>query len=163
ARADAVEDLGHVARADLAHLDAGAELASQVADELAEVHALLGVEVDGRAARARREFHVDDLHGQPMLARLPLARDDGALLALAPLAPLADLGLGRRADDALIRTIAFELGQRPSRATDLAHDLAGLRAHHHEIAHVHLRIRGGLVVLGLGHLAQTDPDEILDE
>ena len=72
-----------VAGADLAHLDAGAELAGEVPHQVAEVDALLGVEVHG-ARRARGHLDVDDLHHQTPAARDPLAGLDRPLLALAP-------------------------------------------------------------------------------
>ena len=54
ARADAAEQLGLVARADLLHLDARVQRLRQVAHQLAEVDAALGAEVEDHLARRRR-------------------------------------------------------------------------------------------------------------
>src|SRR5207244_3107370 len=93
ARPDAVHELGRVARADLAHLDPRVELAREVADQLAKVDALVGVEIDGHAARRGLHLDVHDLELEPAPARHLLAGADRARLALAALAVLAHLRL----------------------------------------------------------------------
>src|SRR5205807_1979284 len=95
ARADAVEQTRGVARADLPHLHARAELAREVADELTEIDALVGAEEHGHAARGRMDLDVDDLHREVALPREALCGEDPALLALAPLAILARFVVGR--------------------------------------------------------------------
>src|SRR2546430_11404315 len=52
------------------------ELARDVADQLAEVDAVLGVEVDGDTARRRLHLDVHHLHREPSSARQLLAGDD---------------------------------------------------------------------------------------
>src|SRR5207244_12462046 len=95
------------------HLDARAELAGEVAHEIAEVHALLGVEVDGGAPGPRRELDVHHLDGEPVVAGLVFAGDDGALLALPALAPLVGFRLGCQAQPARKRPVALEVRQQP--------------------------------------------------
>src|SRR5438034_802130 len=89
ARADAVHDARGVARADLSHLDARPELAREIAHQLAEVHALLGAEVDRHPPCGRMDLDVEDLHRNAAAAREALCRRDAALLTLAPLTILA--------------------------------------------------------------------------
>ena len=56
------QQLGLVAHADLAHFDAGAELAGQVLDEVAEIDAFFGKEVEDKPIAAEEEFDVHELH-----------------------------------------------------------------------------------------------------
>src|SRR3989449_4691659 len=107
ARPDAVHELGRVARADLAHLDPRVELACDVADQLAEVDAVLGIEVDGDTARRRLHLDVHHLHREPSSARQLLAGDDRPLLALAALAVLAGLRRYRQAHHAAVQAVAL--------------------------------------------------------
>src|SRR3989338_2087629 len=88
---------GGGARGDLAHLDPRVELAREVAHELAEVHALLGVERDHHPAHVGGHLDVHDLHREPAAPRQLLGHRDRALLALAALAPVP--GLRRRGRD----------------------------------------------------------------
>ena len=103
ATADAVatQYFGLVAYADLAQLDAGAEDAGQVLDQVAEIHAAVGREVEQHLAIVERVLGVDQLHVQPV--RLDLLLADAIGLAL--LDAVEDLGLGvlgrRHADDLL--------------------------------------------------------------
>src|SRR5499427_360422 len=107
AGADAIHELGGVARPDLAHLDAGVELVSEVADEIAEVHALLRAEEHGNAAMARIDLHVHDLEPEPAPPCAAPAALGMAQLALAPVVPFRDLGLGRPSDHLAIEPAAF--------------------------------------------------------
>src|SRR5215471_4437790 len=113
AGADAIHELGGVARSDLAHLDAGVELMGEVADEIAEVHALLRAEEHGDAAMARIDLHVHDLEPEPAAARAPPAGLGVAQLALAAVVPLRGLGLGRPSDHLAIEPAALELREGP--------------------------------------------------
>src|SRR6266508_3079825 len=61
AGADAVHHTGGVARANLAHLDPRVELVGEVADEVAEVDAVLGVEVHGHPALGAVQLDVHHL------------------------------------------------------------------------------------------------------
>src|SRR5256886_15620080 len=79
------------------------ELARDVADQLAEVDAVLGVEVDGDTARRRLHLDVHHLHREPSSARQLLAGDDRPLLALAALAVLAGLRRYRQAHHAAVQ------------------------------------------------------------
>src|SRR5213596_1885368 len=71
-----------VSRAPTWRIDPRVELARDVADQLAEVDAVLGVEVDGDTARRRLHLDVHHLHREPSSARQLLAGDDRPLLAL---------------------------------------------------------------------------------
>src|SRR5215813_5450430 len=159
AGADAIHELGGVARSDLAHLDAGVELVSEVADEIAEVHALLRAEEHGDPAMARIDLHVHDLEPEPAAARAPPAGLGVTQLALAALVPLCGLGLGGAADQLAIEPPALELGQRPLGPPHLPDRGALSRLHHDEVADVQL-LHVRLVVLGLQGLAQSHPDQV---
>src|SRR5215813_4374507 len=156
---DAVHELGRIARPDLPHLDAGVELVGEVADEIAEVHALLRAEEHGDPAMARIDLHVHDLEPEPAAARAPPAGLGVTQLALAALVPLCGLGLGGAADQLAIEPPALELGQRPLGPPHLPDRGALSRLHHDEIADVQL-LHVRLVVLGLQRLAQSHSDQV---
>ena len=78
AAAVAAEDLGLVADAHLAQLDAGAEDACQVLDQLAEVHASVRREIKEYLAVVKGIFGVDELHVQ-VAAADPLTADPEGL------------------------------------------------------------------------------------
>src|SRR5215469_16460930 len=148
AGADAIHELGGVARPDLAHLDAGVELVGEVADEIAEVHALLRAEEHGDAAMAWIDLHVHDLEPEPAPPRAAPAALGMAQLALAPVVPFRDLGLGRPSDHLAIEPAALELREEPLGPAHLAHRRPLARLDDDEVADVQiLHVR--LVVLGL--------------
>src|SRR5256884_4384910 len=68
APAHAVEPFGFVARPDLAQLDARVEQARQVPHQRAEVHALLGREVDRELLLVPLPLGIGDLHREIVLA-----------------------------------------------------------------------------------------------
>ncbi len=86
AGADAALQPGLIARADLAQLDPGPQLAGQVTDEGAEVNPAGSAEVDGESVRGRHVVHRGDLHGQGVGANEALGRDPA-------LGPAATAGL----------------------------------------------------------------------
>src|SRR5262245_406340 len=98
ARAAAIQPLRLVANADLAELDAGLEPACQVLHQLAEVHALLGREVERDPVAAERHLDLGELHLElaelhPLAAvveRLRLEREVLVLLVEVLLLGLAD-------------------------------------------------------------------------
>src|SRR5262252_9307394 len=148
AGADAIHELGGVARSDLSHLDAGVELVGEVADEIAEVHALLRAEEHGDAAMTRIDLHVHDLEPEPAPPRAAPAALGMAQLALAPVVPFRDLGLGRPSDYLAIEPAALELREEPLGPAHLAHRRPLARLDDDEVADVQiLHVR--LVVLGL--------------
>src|SRR5262245_62995700 len=159
AGADAIHELGGVARSDLAHLDAGVELVSEVADEIAEVHALLRAEEHGDAAMARIDLHVHDLEPEPASLRAAPVALGMAQLALAPVVPFRDLGLGRPSDHLAIEPAALELREEPLGPAHFAHCRPLPRLDHDEVADVQI-IHVRLVVLGLQRLAHAQADEI---
>src|SRR6266498_2348655 len=93
ARADAVHELGGVAGPDLPHLDAGVELVREVADEVAEVHPLLGAEEDGDPTMTRVDLDVHDLELEPAAPGAPAAGLGVLELARAAIVPLRRLGV----------------------------------------------------------------------
>src|SRR6185369_12567450 len=106
ARAAAVQALGLVTDADLAQLDAGLELAREILHQLAEVHALLGGEVERDPVAAERDLDLGELHLQ--------------LAQLHPLAAVVErLGLERGVLVLLVQVLLLGL------ADDLARDVAG--------------------------------------
>src|SRR5215471_2785408 len=148
ARADAIHELGRVARPDLSHLDAGMELVGEVADEIAEVHALLRAEEHGDAAMTRIDLHVHDLEPEPAPPRAAPAALGMAQLALAPVVPFRDLGLGRPSNYLAIEPATLELREEPLGPAHLAHRRPLARLDDDEVADVQiLHVR--LVVLGL--------------
>src|SRR5438105_4801310 len=83
--------------------------------QLAEVHALLGAEVDRHASCGRMHLDVEDLQRDATAAREALRRHDPALLTLAPFAILARLVIRREPHDTSVELVALVLGHRPSR------------------------------------------------
>ena len=73
ADAQAADHLGLVADADLPQLDAGAEHAGQVLDQLAEVHAAIGGEEKQDLAAVKATLHPHQLHLQLVLLDLLFA------------------------------------------------------------------------------------------
>src|SRR2546422_9516055 len=142
------------------HLDARAELASEVAHEVAEVHALLAAEVDGHPALARRHLDVHDLHRQAARARELAAGDDGRLLAMPLPAVFARVLLGGQADHAPVEPVTAELGHRTPWAPHLAERGAALRLDADDVAHMQQKVADHLVVVGGRRLAQPHADEI---
>src|SRR3990172_9247650 len=160
ARADPVHHLGGVAGADLAHLDAGAELAGQIPDQLPEIHAVFRVEQDGHAPAVGLDVHVHHLQVEALLPGTLLAGHDRAPLALASLPPVVGLG-GRRLPDHLPeQAVTLGLGERALGAPDLAHGGAGGRLDDAEVPHVEVELLHQ-VLLGLERLAEPDPDQVL--
>src|SRR5262249_42202995 len=158
ARPNAVQDLRGVARADLAHLDPRAQLARQVAHQVAEVDSLLGVEVHGRPAGDRVYLDVDHLHQEAATAREALAGRDRALLALAALAIRARLLVGRRAQHARVGPGLLRLRDLALRPADPAQRRFGPRLYQHQVAHVELEIADPIVV-GLGGGSEPNANE----
>src|SRR5438067_6768847 len=161
AGADAVHDARRVAGADLAHLDARAELAREIAHQLAEVDPVLGVEVHGDPAIGAVYLHVDHLDGQGASVGQLLGGSHRALLALPAVAVLTLLDGGGRADHAAIEAIAPEVRQRAPRAAHLAQRRAGRRLHHHDVADGRAHVVHELVVVGRGRIPQPDADQPL--
>src|SRR5215470_3482086 len=159
AGADAIHELGGVARSDLSHLDAGMELVGEVADEIAEVHALLRAEEHGDAAMTRIDLHVHDLEPEPAPPRAAPAALGMAQLALAPVVPFRDLGLGRPSNCLAIEPATLELREEPLGPAHLAHRRPLARLDDDEVADVQIfHVR--LVVLGLQGLAHAQADEV---
>ena len=128
ANAVTTQYFGLVANADLAQLDAGAEDAGQVFDQVAEIHAAVGREVEQHLAIVKSILRIDQLHLQAV--RMDLLLTDAVSLLLAKAVADLDLGvLGRRdADDLLegLRHLArVDLhGQADDRSVlDAAHSL----------------------------------------
>src|SRR5262244_659509 len=161
ARPDAVEHARDVARADLPHLDAGAELVREVAYELAKVHAVFAAEIHGHPPLARGHLDVDDLHGEPARARKVLARDDGRLFAAALLTILAGFFIGGESDHPTVESIAPQLGYGPARASHLAERRAARGLDADDVADVQHEVADQLVVVGGGGVAQPHAHEIL--
>src|SRR2546422_9591100 len=139
------------------HLDARAELASEVAHEVAEVHALLAAEVDGHPALARRHLDVHDLHRQAARARELAAGDDGRLLAMPLPAVFARVLLGGQADHAPVEPVTAELGHRTPWAPHLAERGAALRLDADDVAHMQQKVADHLVGVGGGPPAPPPP------
>src|SRR5262249_47681171 len=156
----AVEHPGGVAGADLSHLDARAELAREIAHELAEIDALLAAEVHSHPALPGRHLDVHDLHDQIARARQPLAGEDGRLLPTPLLAVIARLLVGGEADHAVVEPVTPELGHRPARAPDLAERGAALRLDADDVADVQDEIADQLVIVGGGTVAQPHAHEV---
>ena len=93
------QQLGLVADADLPHLDARLVLAGQVLDQLAEIDALLGQEIEDDPLAAEQVLDVHQLHLQCAAARQPLAGFQLLLFLLAEPRPLLAVLVGQRADD----------------------------------------------------------------
>ena len=83
AHAHAVQALGLVADADLAQLDPGAELRGQVLHQLAEVHPLLGREVERHAVPVELAFHIRQVHWKLSLGDLLTAEMKRLIFPLA--------------------------------------------------------------------------------
>jgi hypothetical protein len=159
AGADAVHDPRGVTSADLAHLDARVELAGELADELAEVDAILGVEVDGHPPLGAVHLDVDDLQLHAAAMGQALGRGDRALLALPAVAIVPGLRLRGRAHDAPIEPVPPEVGQGPTRTPDLAERGAGRRLHEGEVTDGEPHVVHELVVLGRGCGAEPHADQ----
>ncbi len=141
------ETCGLVADADLAQLDPGLELPGQLADQVAEVHPLLGREVDRELLAVPLPLGVADLHREVVGAH-PL--DDLAadvLLGAAQLLVGGDLLAGGATQDrgaiagrrlargaAAAAGTAFLEGRFADRA-DPAEVLAAVGVHDHRVAH----------------------------
>ena len=72
ADADAADDLGFVAHADLAQLDAGVEDGGELFDELTKVDALVGCEVEDDLGAVKGVFDADKLHVEAAVGDLLL-------------------------------------------------------------------------------------------
>ena len=83
ADAQAADHLGLVSDADLPQLDAGAEHAGQVLDQLAEVHAAVGGKEKQDLAAVKAALHPHQLHLQLVLLDLLFADVEGFLLTAA--------------------------------------------------------------------------------
>src|SRR5581483_10524314 len=94
------DHLRFVADADLAHLDARAEFARELAHQLAEVDARVGGEVEDQLRAVEGVLDARQLHREAALADLHVR--DPKRLAFAPLVPLAR-------DDVLARREAHDL------------------------------------------------------
>src|SRR5262249_60620047 len=122
-------ELGLVAHPDLPQLDPGLKLAGQVFDQLAEVHALLGQEVEDDPLAAEQVLDVYQLHLQ--LARADEAQARLVLLTLQlPDAFDALAVLGRHeAEDLAPRRLGDQPNDLRVRCTqDVADFLAALGA-----------------------------------
>jgi hypothetical protein len=64
AGADAADHACAVADADLSHLDAGAEAIGEISDEIAEVDASFGGEVEDGLGAIVHVLDLDELHGE---------------------------------------------------------------------------------------------------
>ena len=82
AGAQSADHLGFIAHADLAQLDARAEDAREVLDQLAEVHAAVRGEVKQHFVHVKGAFRGHEVHFQPALLDLALAHDERLIRAL---------------------------------------------------------------------------------
>src|SRR5258706_2473101 len=80
AHADAPEELGVVARADLSQLDARVKLGGEVAHQRAKVHPLLRREVEGEAAAVVGVLRLHQLHGEAVAGHAVRAATQHILL-----------------------------------------------------------------------------------
>src|SRR5262249_10316885 len=156
---DPVHELGGVAGSDLPHLDAGAELAGEVANELSEIDPLLGIEQDLHAAPGRLDLHVHDLDPEATGLREAPTRLDARDLPGPALAPFRRLVRGRPAHDPPVGPIALELGQRALGAAHLGDRGRPVQIEDDEVAHVEVGLARQAVLRHHG-LAQPNADEI---
>ena len=105
AGAVAAEHLGLVAHADLTHLDAGAELRRQLANQLAEIDSALGSEIEHQPRPVERLLDPRQLHRQPALPHLH-QRDAMRLTLALLLRPARDDVLVRGQADRAVRRIS---------------------------------------------------------
>src|SRR5205814_7359259 len=116
------------AHADLPHLDARLVLARQVLDQLAEIDALLGEEVEDDALAAEEVLDVHQLHLQAALLHEALAGLQLALLQLVQAPALRAVAVADGPDDAPLGRLAEQLGgARRGGAEDGAQLVAALR------------------------------------
>src|SRR5262249_45692238 len=126
------QQLGLVADADLAHLDARLVGAGQVAHQLAEIDALLGQEVKDDALAAKEVLHVHQLHLEPALADKALT--DRQFLDLGDLQALqcAPVFLGHAAHNPAVSWFGEQLyGPDAGLTQHLADFEAALSTQHH--------------------------------
>ena len=143
AGADAVHHPRGVAGADLPHLDARAELAGEIAHEVAEVDAVLGVEVHGHPPLGPVQLDVDHLQRHLPAAGQPLGGGDGPLLAVAAVPVLARLRLRGRPDHATPRVTCSSAWTSSSQSWEYASEMV--------LKSVQMRPAHGR---GAGHLPQ---------
>src|SRR5690606_22544582 len=149
AAADPAEQRRLVPHADLPQLDARAERARQVADQLAEVHAPLRREVDEQLVAVELPLRIAHLHLQAVPlhllardapdARLVGAQRAGALEVLPRRAP-QHAAVRRRRRAARHAARALALGDR-ARRRDAAQVLAPVRLHDHVPVRPDLEVR----------------------
>ena len=101
ADAKAADHLALVAHADLAQLDAGVEDAGQILDQLAEVHAAVGGEVEHDLGAVEGILGLHQLHFQAVAGNALLTGAVGALFVLTVLAHPADIHAVGHAGDGL--------------------------------------------------------------
>ena len=118
AKPQAAQHLALIAHADLAQLDAGVELGRQILDQLAEVHAVVGCEVEHQLAAVQRVLGIDQLHFQVMGGNALLTDMVRLLHIGAVLAHTAHVHGIRHADDRL--DLAGEARHLMRGADDLA-------------------------------------------
>src|SRR5262249_46895408 len=122
AGAVAAVHLGLVAHADLAHLDARAEFGGELADQLAEIDAAVGGEIENQLRAVERLLHARELHAEAALPNFQQRDPVRFLLAMLVLHPRDDV-VARGDADHSRRLIA---GGRPPglELRDVAHHRA---------------------------------------
>lgn len=96
------DEAGLVAVADLAHVDAGVVFVCQVANEIAEVDAIVGHEVEDDALAAEELLAGDELHGDFSLADELAGEVELFVAFFVELAVFEEVGGGGDAEDAAI-------------------------------------------------------------
>src|SRR5581483_6058886 len=156
ARADAADQLGLVARADLPHLDARVQPLREILDQVAEVDPLLRREIEQHLARLERVLDAHHLHRQAALADALAAEDVGLALAAGVLLLRARVGVGGGAQDA---AQGIERRHAARRDGDGGGERAAIGLDHHAVAARVARVAGVVLVDGAG-VAELDAGDV---
>ena len=151
------QQLRLVADADLPHFDAGLEFAGQVLDQLAEIDALLGQEIEDEPFAAEEVLDVDEFHLQLAFVDEIVAAIIGRFFAGLAFEELHAILVGHRADDLALGRLLDELdGARRRLAQDLADFQAALGLDDDVLAAAILALGAGFEVAEEAHDAVTD-------
>ena len=140
ASAQTADHLRFVAHADLPQLDARAEHAGQILDQLAEVHATVGGEVKQHFVHVERAFRRDQIHFQPALFDLALADDERFVRALFVTRQRLFIRVGCHAHHALERLDDRLVGHLRVALHALTVFQPARRFHDHILARGHRRV-----------------------
>src|SRR5208283_2975146 len=151
-------DFGLIARANLFHLDANPQRVGEIADQVAEIHAALGDEIEDDLARIEGVVGADQLHLDAALANALDAQAARVCLARQRFPLGVEVAVGSKTDN----------GTQPGKVDrargfvrldlDGAQPGAGLAFDHHAFAAAQRPVAGQEIIQMAG-LLETDRDD----